>query len=528
MNKVNALTTNSIHNIKFQKVSKIRFDGSTLTNQKNIEIETSKELNRIEDIKDSNKSRQLHLDSIISAKEEILLFFPTANSFLRYEKIGAIKALTDAVIQRNVRVRVLVPLHPLIEKFVEQKPYLLQATHKISTDNENNNNIESIRYIQEISGTRAMILVIDQSTSLVTELEDDNEESFEAAAGFSTHSTDVSRIFPYISIFENLWTQAGLYQQIKKINEKLIMKDKKYKEFISVAAHELRAPIQPILGLSYLLKYEKESLVGKEEESLDTIMRNAEKLSKLAEDLLDLTKIENNKLKLRKEIFDLDKLLYDAVSDFKRQLAYHYNHQQEHSISKIELRYYNQQSATAADVDEGDAEIDALQLRCGFGKVVEIEADKERIYQVISNLINNAIKSIDDATEIDGRRTDEIIISVKFVNSYQNTTCFEYQVEYDNSSNNSNQNDERDKNSYSILSGPIAVVSVTDSGRGIDLGIMPRLFTRLATNFKTGTGLGLFISKSIIEAHNGKIWAYNNKGRSGATFQFSLPLKTAQ
>ena len=162
MNKVNALTTNSIHNIKFQKVPKIRFDGSTLTNQKNIEIETSKELNRIEDIKDSNKSRQLHLDSIISAKEEILLFFPTTNSFLRYEKIGAIKALTDAVIQRNVRVRVLVPLHPLIEKFVEQKPYLLQATHKISTDNENNNNIESIRYIQEISGTRAMILVIDQ------------------------------------------------------------------------------------------------------------------------------------------------------------------------------------------------------------------------------------------------------------------------------------------------------------------------------------------------------------------------------
>ena len=525
MNKVNALTTNSLHNIKFQKVSKIRFDGSTLTNQKNIEIETSKELNRIEGIKDSNKSRQLHLDSIVSAKEEILLFFPTANSFLRYEKIGAIKALTDALVLRNVRVRVLVPLHPLIEKFVEQKPYLLQATHKISTDNENNNNIESIRYIQEISGTKATILVIDKSTSLVTELEDDNEESFEEATGFSTHSTDVSRIFPYISIFENLWTQAGLYQQIKKVNEKLIMKDKKYREFISVAAHELRAPIQPILGLSYLLKYEKESLAGKEEDSLDTIMRNAEKLSKLAEDLLDLTKIEND---IRKEIFDLDKLLHDAVSDFKRQLAYHYNHQQEHSISKIELRYYNQQSATAADVDEGNAEIDASQLRCGFGKVVEIEADKERIYQVISNLINNAIKSIDDATEIDGRRTDEIIISVKFVNSYQNTTSFEYQVEYDNNSNNSNHNDERDKNSHSILSGPIAVVSVTDSGRGIDLGIMPRLFTRLATTFKTGTGLGLFISKSIIEAHNGKIWAYNNKGRSGATFQFSLPLKTAQ
>ena len=115
----------------------------------------------------------------------------------------------------------------------------------------------------EISGTKATILVIDKSTSLVTELEDDNEESFEGATGFSTHSTDVSRIFPYISIFENLWTQAGLYQQIKKVNEKLIMKDKKYREFISVAAHELRVPIQPILGLPYLLKYKKEKRIAR-------------------------------------------------------------------------------------------------------------------------------------------------------------------------------------------------------------------------------------------------------------------------
>jgi hypothetical protein len=76
------------------------------------------------------------------------------------------------------------------------------------------NNIDSIRYIQEISGTRATILVIDKSTSLVTGLEDDTEQSFDAATSFSTYSTDPSRIFPYISIFENLWTQAGLYQQV--------------------------------------------------------------------------------------------------------------------------------------------------------------------------------------------------------------------------------------------------------------------------------------------------------------------------
>jgi hypothetical protein len=105
----------------------------------------------------------------------------------------------------------------------------------MKTNKENNSNVESIRFIQEISGIRTTILVIDKSISLVTELEDDIEESFEKATGFSTYSTDVSRIFPYICIFENLWTQAGLYQQVKKVIEKLIMQDKKYKDRISAS-----------------------------------------------------------------------------------------------------------------------------------------------------------------------------------------------------------------------------------------------------------------------------------------------------
>lgn len=528
MKKVNTLTRNSAYNIKFQKVPNIRIDDSTLTKQRNIEIETINKLNIIEGIKDSNITRQLCLNSISSANEEILLFFPTANSFLRYKKIGAIEALTDVVRQRNVTVKVLVPRHPLIEKLVEQKPFLSETTHNMKINKENNSNVESIRFIQEISGTRATILVIDKNISLVTELEDDIEQSFELAMGFSTYSTDVSWIFPYIFIFENLWTQAGLYQQVKKVNEKLITQDKKYKEFISVAAHEMRTPIQPIIGLSYLLKYEKESLIGKEEESLDIIMRNAEKLSELAENILDLTKIENDNLKLKKEIFDLGKLIQDVVSDFEKQLAHHHNHHQKHTRSKIVLRYYNQQSNTEHDEEDerDDKKIDALQLRHGFENSVEIEADRVRIYQVISNLINNAIKSIEDVTEIDDGRTGGIIISMRCANSYQHPTCFDYQIEYNNGYNDNNYSDEHDKNGRPISPDAVAIVSVTDTGRGIDLEMTPRLFARFATNFKTGTGLGLFISKSIIEAHKGKIWAYNNKGRQGATFQFSLPLKT--
>ena len=110
MNKANTLATNSAYNIEFQIGPNIQTDDSTLTKQENIETEISKKLNMIDGIKDSNIIRQVCLDSISSANEEILIFFPTANSFLRYEKIGAIERLIDVVKQRNVRVKILVPL----------------------------------------------------------------------------------------------------------------------------------------------------------------------------------------------------------------------------------------------------------------------------------------------------------------------------------------------------------------------------------------------------------------------------------
>jgi signal transduction histidine kinase len=530
VNKVNTLTTNSPYNIKCQIGPNIRIDDSTLTEHDNIELETGKKLNMIDGIKDPNIIRKVCLNSISSANDEILIFLPTANSFLRYERIGAIERIIDVVKQRNVRVKILVPHHAQIEKFVEQKSYLLDTTHKMKTYEEynisnNNSNVESIRFIQEISGTRAIIQIIDKNISLVTELKDDIEESFEAATGFSTCSTDVTRIFPYIFIFENLWTQSGLYQQVKRVNEKLIMQDKKYKEFISVAAHELRTPIQPIIGLSHLLLYEKESLIGKEEKSLEIIMRNAVNLSKLAENILDLTRIENDNLKLKSEIFDLDNLILDAVSDFKKQLAqsHNLNHYQKCTKSKIKLRYHSEQSG--AEHDEYDEENDT-GMRCGFKNRVEIEADKVRIYQVISNLINNAIKSIDDVAGLDGEKTGEITISMECSNRYQRPTCYDYQIGYKIGCNdNNNCSDAYYKNgSCHISSDAVAIITITDTGGGIDLEIMPKLFTRFATNFKTGTGLGLFISKSIVEAHKGKIWAYNNKDGRGATFQFSLPL----
>jgi signal transduction histidine kinase len=515
------LVSDTEFKIKLQNIPNHIADRAIATGHKITEIEKGNELDIIEVIRNPSRTRHLYLETLVSANDEILLIFPTANSFLRQEKIGIIDVLNDATVQRNVKVRILVPIHPLIEKLVEQQPFLLPAaTYKIGT-NKKNSNFKSIRYIQEISGTRATILVVDKSTSLVMELKDDSRDSFEAAMGFSIYSTNLSRILPYASIFENLWIQAELYHQIKKANEKLRIQDKINKEFISIAAHELRAPIQPILGLSYLLKYKKELLKGKEEESLEIIMRNAEMLQRLAENMLDLTKIENHRLNLKKKIFDLDELLCNIVFDFGKQFE---QQQQEQQVkTKIELRYYNQMSFN--EITE------ASQIRQRLGNNIKIEGNKERIYQVISNLINNAIKSIDEQNGEGegGAKVGKIELTTRIEHNHHHKDS-EYQIEYhskfDNNNINNNIHNSTDNNSTdSIIPDIVVIVAVKDTGRGIDAEIMPRLFTRFATNFRTGTGLGLFISKSIIEAHKGKIYAYNNKGGQGTTFEFSLPLK---
>ncbi|TLY06630.1 MAG: HAMP domain-containing histidine kinase [Thaumarchaeota archaeon] len=111
-----------------------------------------------------------------------------------------------------------------------------------------------------------------------------------------------------------------------------------------------------------------------------------------------------------------------------------------------------------------------------------VDADKGRVTQVITNLINNAVKFTNNGT-----------ISVR-----------------------------ADQNGHEVL------ISVRDTGTGIDPEIMPRLFSKFASRSQSGTGLGLFISKSIIEAHGGRIWGYNNKNGQGATFSFSLPLVEIQ
>jgi two-component system sensor histidine kinase VicK len=227
------------------------------------------------------------------------------------------------------------------------------------------------------------------------------------------------------------------------------------KEFINIAAHELRTPIQPILGLSEVLLSEEED-EGKRR-LIDVISRNGKRLERLAQDILDLTKIESQLLRLNKEKFNLNSLVLSIMEEYKKEIG-------DNDRSDIKLLY---------NPIEGNDDI-------------IVDADWERITQVVSNLLDNAVKFTEEGT---------IMVSTEVKND---------------GSSSSNDN--------------IAVVSVKDTGSGIDPEIMPRLFTKFTSKSHKGTGLGLFISKSIIETHGGKIWAENNIDRKGATFTFSLPL----
>ena len=237
-------------------------------------------------------------------------------------------------------------------------------------------------------------------------------------------------------------------KELETANEQLKIQGKMQKEFINIAAHELRTPIQPILGLSEVLHSKEED--EEKRRLMDIILRNAKRLHHLTEDILDTSKIESQSLKLNKEQFNINDLISNVVQDYRNQIK---------KDDNITLLY------------ESKNDINLF-----------VKADRYRITQVISNLLNNAIKFTKEGT-----------VSVTLEKK-------------------------KEDNQQEVL------VSVKDSGTGIHSDILPRLFSKFATKAEKGTGLGLFISKSIIEAHGGRIWGENNIDGKGARFSFTLPL----
>ena len=406
-----------------------------------------------------SRTKELFIDLIKSAKQEVLLLFPTVNSFLREERIGIIQLLKEAgSIGRKVRVRIVSPTNNTIEKILQNmqidkpKNFLdIQRVEETTTTSETNVNTVTI-------------LVVDRKASLVIEKVDDSKLDFIDAIGSATYSTSKPTVLSYISIFENLSNQVEL-------NEKLKTHDKMQKEFINVASHEMKTPTQAIIGYSALVQKHPE----KRDEMLHAISRNADRLHKLTNDILDVTRIEGQTLSLNKEVINLNDLVIGLIEDFGSQI------QTEHS--NLQILYDGPKSSNDPFL---------------------IEADRGRINQCISNLLSNAIKfSANEYSDGDGGTVSITVTKEE-------------------------KNENSDNHNIRRIQGEQVRVSISDNGEGIHPEILPRLFTKFATKSETGTGLGLYISKSIIEAHGGRIWAENNKDGEGATFSFTLPLHKKQ
>ena len=188
-------------------------EGSPITNTTEIStnrirnIEARADLADIEVIPSSARAQEKYLNIVKSAAEEVLWIFPTTNAFIRQDKIGAIQLAQQAAKERNVKVRILVPASSLIEQKVQQlKEYC--PDHVID-----------VRYIEQMTETKATILVVDRKASLVMELRDDSKKTFFEAIGLSTYSNSRAGVLSYVAIFENLWKQSELYQEIKESHD---------------------------------------------------------------------------------------------------------------------------------------------------------------------------------------------------------------------------------------------------------------------------------------------------------------------
>jgi two-component system, OmpR family, sensor histidine kinase VicK len=414
--------------------------------QKVKEIEEGIKPEVIETIRDPVEIQMIGFELVKSAVEEILIIFSTSNAFLRQAHAGAIELLEESA-ERGIKIKILTPLHKSSKNEIIQK---ISQHKRIQT-----------RFIGESLQSKVSIIVVDRKFSLAIELKDDTRETSYEAIGLATYSNSKPTVVSYASIFESLWIQSELYEQLK-------IHDKMQKEFIDIAAHELRTPIQPIIGLTQMLlsrkqveennitipavvthnHIENKNKLQEDLLMLNTIVRNAKRLQRLTEDILDVTRIESQSLKLKIERFNLNDLISTIVQDYKNEI--------EKTVGKLKFIYMLKQE-----------------------NIILVEGDRNRLNQLFANLLNNAIKFTKKGT---------ISVSIQKKDNH-------------------------------------VIVAIKDTGQGIDPQIYPRLFTKFATKSQTGgTGLGLFISKSIVQAHGGRIWAENNNDGSGATFAFSLPL----
>lgn len=311
--------------------------------------------------------------------------------------------------------------------------------------------------------TNTMTVICDRNKSLTVKFNQGKDytsvDTFSQLIESGVYTAGKESVMPSILSFERLWYQTKLIQNVED-------SVKLQKEFVNLAAHELRNPIQPILGLSESV-HDKIKDEG-QKKMLNVIIKNARKLMHLTDDILDLTRIEEKILVLNKEKIDLYAYLLNIAREYQTLLHEKNNH------IELEFKHNNKILLDLKNVAKDESKEETHDK-----KQFEVFADPFRLSRVLYNLIDNA-------------------------NKFTEYGCIKILVEIW-------ENDVK--------------FSVINSGKAIDAEILPKLFNKFTTKSFQGTGLGLYLCKNIVEAHGGKIWAENNKDPDGVTFAFTIPIK---
>jgi signal transduction histidine kinase len=400
------------------------------------------------------KIQKLFIQLVKSAKEEILLILPTINAFYREERLGIIRLLKEATLERNIDVRVLTPINEVIE----QKVWSMMA---LAVDQGKNLDIRPVHMTSAgVTVTTVTILVIDRKVSLVIEKIDDSKEDFIDATGSATYSNSKPTVLSYISIFESLWQQTELYEQVKGSNEKLeranehlLATERAKEEFISMISHELKTPIVPLKGYAQMLLRPKfmGAVNEKQKKAISSMLRNIEKLQALVDDVMDVYKLDLGKIKFSNCYTDIGTLINQTIAELRPLTS-------------------------AKQIDLSEDIRDNGQVLC----------DPDRIEQVLSNLIKNSIDFVPD------KAGGKITVSVEKDNTNNVTLTVE-------------------DNGIGIK--PEKAGKLFQKFYQIDTG---------ATRRHGGTGLGLVICRGIVEAHGGKIWV-DTAHKNGTAIKFTLP-----
>ena len=418
----NVLTSNETAYVNhfrlvFEEIWKNGVDAEKRLN----ELKNGMESSNVEIIQNAHESMKAAWQMARSAKE-VLMLFSTPQAFVRQVNSDKAEEMKEILGNSQVKEKLLVPEDERIDPIMEEVKSALP-------------NVE-LRTMNKSLKTKISILVIDRTRTMVFETKDDSIDDLYESLGITAFTESRSLGESFATIFDGIWKQTELYEQLE-------LQDKMQRDFVNIAAHELRTPVQAIINYAELAR----SYADNREEYYNKLLKSVLRLHRLTEDILDAARIESKTLRLNKEVFVLNEVLRSVVDEQRRAAA-----------------------------KKG------LKLQLERPEPAFVFGDKLRIAQVLSNLLINAVKFTDEGSVRVTARLDKKLGRV--------------------------------------------TVRVADTGIGIEKSMLPMLFARFVAKSESGTGLGLFISKSIIEAHGGKIWVESSAPGKGSTFTFELPVST--